>query len=169
MILMNRIKLMFVFLLLAHFCFGQGYLLPNEEVVFSFKTKKGKKMVLAKDTENEYIVYRFGTEKKIEFEYPATKDKESWNHFTYYYYNRGGGIQNAGMELKSIFFRNGNFDYTIYYGYYSEDDSYETGVEVTDLTTNKNTDVKGNMKSLEDNFYSIFNNGLMKEAEDRIR
>lgn len=166
---MNKIKWMFVFLFLTSFCWGQEYLLENEEVVFFFKTKKGKKMVLAKDKENEYIVYRFGTENKIEFEYPATKNKESWNHFTYSYYNRGGGPQNAGMQLKSIFFRNGNFDYTIYYSYYSEDDSYDVGVEVTNLTTAKNTDIKGILKSLEDNFYSIFNNGLMKEAEDRIR
>lgn len=163
---MNKIKFTFVFLLFATLGVSQTYLLPNEEIVFSFKTKSGKKMVLAKDKENEYIVYRFGTSKKVELEFPATKDKESWNHFTYSYYNRGGGVENAGMELKSIFFQNGNFDYTIYYGYYSEDDSYDVGVEVTDLTTNRSKDIKGMIKSLEDNFYEIFNNGLMKEEEN---
>jgi hypothetical protein len=84
---------------------AQNFILENEELIFSFNTKNGKKLVLAKDKENEYIVYRFGTKDKIELEYPE-KNKESWSKFTYGYYSRGGGKQNLAMELESIFFSN---------------------------------------------------------------
>ena len=57
------------FFLFTPFCYSQTYILSNEEVIFSFQTKNGKKMVLAKDKGNEYIIYRFGSLKKIELEY----------------------------------------------------------------------------------------------------
>lgn len=151
------------------FCFCQNYLLPNEEVVFSFKTKKGKRMVLAKDKNNEYIIYRFGTQKKIELEYPSVKDKSSWDKFTYSYYHRGGGVQNAGMELNSLFFQYENFEYVVYYDYHAEGARVEIGTLITDLKTNKDIDVKGIYKSIKGDLTEIFNTGLLKQDEDRIR
>ncbi len=165
---MNKIKLTF-FLLFTTLCFGQTYLLPNEEVIFSFQTKNGKKMVLAKDKENEYIIYRFGNSKKIELEYPSTKDKNSWNKFMYSYYHRGGGVQNSGMELNSLFFKNGNFEYVIYYDYHAEGEVYEAGILITDLIINKDLNIKGIYKSVEGDLHEIFNTGLIKEDKDRIR
>ncbi|WP_264520585.1 hypothetical protein [Flavobacterium sp. N1994] len=157
-----------IFLLLfAEFCLAQNYILPNEDLIFSFPTKNGKKMVLAKDKNNAYIIYRFGTANNIELEYPE-KNKESWNKFTYSYYFRGGGIQNAGMEITSIFFKIGNFDYLIYDDYYSESDELTTGILVTNLTTNKETDIKGNYDKIEGTLYDIRQSGLLK-MDDRIR
>ncbi|WP_130735837.1 hypothetical protein [Flavobacterium sp. J27] len=45
--------------------FAQNYLLPNEELIFGFETQRGKKLVLAKDKNNAYIIYRFGTIEKL--------------------------------------------------------------------------------------------------------
>ena len=56
---------------------AQQYLLKNENVIFSFDTQSGKHVVLAKDKDNAYLVYRYGTTDSIEFEYPE-KNKDSW-------------------------------------------------------------------------------------------
>lgn len=148
--------------------FAQDYILPNEDLIFSFKTKNGKNMVLAKDKNNEYIIYRFGSSKKIELEYPE-KNKESWNKFTYSYYSRGGGKSNAGMELNSIFFQIGNFEYTIFRDYYSEDESFKTGILVTDMLTNRRKEIHGKYHTIKGDLYNLMNDNLIKQDEDRIR
>jgi hypothetical protein len=158
----------FVFIIFTKLCFGQGYLLHNEELIFSFETKSGKKMVLAKDKQNEYIIYRFGTPKKIELEYPE-KDKTSWEKFTYSHYFRGGGIQNAGMEIMAVYFRINNFEYMIYEDYYSENEYYGLGVLVTDLTSNKEYDIKGSNKSKKGSFLELRESDLIKIDDKRAR
>ena len=55
-----------LFLFLIPLAFWAQYLLPNEEIIYSFETKNGKKMSLVKDKSNKYIQYRFGTKSKIE-------------------------------------------------------------------------------------------------------
>ena len=49
---------------------AQNLILENEIAIFSFKTKKGKIVSLSKDKDEEYIVYRYGTEQNIELEFP---------------------------------------------------------------------------------------------------
>ena len=95
----------FVLLNLTTTGFGQSFTLPNEEVIFSFNTQNGKKVTLNKDTANNYVIYRFGTKEKIEFEFPG-KSKSSWTDFKYSFYLRGGGTQNEGMDLNYIYFTN---------------------------------------------------------------
>ncbi len=67
--------------------FGQNFILPNEELVFSFDTQNGKKVTLNKDKKNNYLIYRFGTKDKIEFEF-HNKTKSSWMNFKYSFYLR---------------------------------------------------------------------------------
>lgn len=166
---MKKFYIVLCLFLFAKLSFGQQYLFPNEEVIFSFETAKGKKMVLAKDKKDGYIIYRFGTDKKIELEYPKEKNKESWNKFTYSHYSRGGGVQNLAMDITSIYFQIGNFDYAVYDDYYSEGNEYTTGIIVTDLITNKETTINGKYKSIKGSFYKVIESGLIKMDEDRIR
>lgn len=163
---MNKPLLIF-FIFISFLSNAQDYILENEELIFSFNTKKGKKLVLAKDKENEYIVYRFGTNEKIELEYPE-KNKESWSKFTYGHYLRGGGIQNSGMELESIFFQINNFEYTIYKNYHSEDNSFETGVKVKNVLDNKIIDIVGKYKTIKGSFYKLREEELIEEDKDKI-
>ena len=105
-------KILIIILLIASIrSFGQSLLLSNEETIFSFKTKSGKTVLIAKDRKNAYIVYRYGKDNKIELDYPKDK-KESWNKFTYFYYFRGGGKANAGLDLDRIAFVNNNIEFT---------------------------------------------------------
>ena len=165
---MKKLFITLGFLIISKLCFGQDYILKNEELIFSFKTSNGKKMVLAKDKSNDYIIYRFGTSKKIELEFPE-KNKESWSKFTYSYYFRGGGIQNAGIEIMSVYFRINDFEYMIYEDYYSESDEIKTGVLVIDLTSKKEFDILGNYKTKKGSFNDLRESGLLKEEEDRKR
>ena len=153
------------FFLCTPFCYSQTYILSNEEVIFSFQTKNGKKMVLAKDKGNEYIIYRFGSLKKIELEYPSRKDRDSWNKFTYSYYFRGGGKLNSGLELQSIYFQNGNYDYMIYKDYSAEGESYETGVSVKELTTAIEKVYKGIYKTIQGDLRTLIESDVVKESE----
>src|SRR5882724_5416344 len=77
---------------------GQSFILPNEDLIYSFATSNGKQLVLVKDKSDKYIIYRFGSKTKIEFEFPE-KNKSSFSKFKYSFYLRGGGSDNAGMDL----------------------------------------------------------------------
>lgn len=123
------------------------YLKSNEEVVYSFDTKAGKKMLLVKDKGNEYIQYRFGTKDRVEMEFPLARDKDSWKQFKYKSYHRGGGKQNAGMDLEYLTFLNNGYTYTLFKSYYAEDGSFSTGVTVLN-SKGKSTDINGIYKSI---------------------
>lgn len=138
--------------------YAQKYLLPNEEVVFSFQTNNNKRVVLAKDKANAYIVYRFGTAQKIEFEFPE-KTKDSWTKFSYSFYLRGGGAQNDAMDLNYVHFSNKGYKYTIY------DKQPETGITITNLKTNKETEIEGKPKTRKGNLIVFRDNGLLKITE----
>lgn len=123
------------------------YLRSNEEVVYSFDTKAGKKMVLVKDKGNEYIQYQFGSKNHVEMEFPSERNKESWKQFRYKSYHRGGGKQNAGMDMEYLTFLNNGYTYSLYKSYYAEDGSLSTGITVTD-GKGKSTDIAGIYKSI---------------------
>ena len=164
---MNIIKITFLFLF-TNLCFGQDYLLHNEELIYSFKVKNGKMMFLVKDKENKYIVYRFGSSNKIELEYPQ-KNKQSWNKFTYSYYSRGGGKANDAMELYSIYFKVNNFEYTIYKDYYSENESFKTGILIINNLNKRVLDIKGKYNSIKGNPNLLKSENLINEEQERIR
>ena len=94
---MRQILLLTAFLI-PLFCYSQEYLQTNEKSVFEFETVKGKRLVIALDTNEKYLVYRYGTEKNIELEFPK-KLSTSWNEFQFSWYLRGGGVQNEGLDL----------------------------------------------------------------------
>lgn len=158
---MNIEKYKFLILLLfaitPHLSFGQNYLLSNEESVYSFETQNGKKMLLAKDKNDNYIVYRFGTKTKIEFEFPK-KTQESWSKFKYSFYLRGGGKMNEAMDLNYISFVNKNYKYVIYDTYFSVENKTTIGVKIIDLNTGKIIDIKGNIKSRRGNLVGLRDN-----------
>ena len=147
---------------------GQDLILPNEEIVYCFETKNGKTMMLAKEKTDGYLVYRFGTKNKIDFEFP-TKTNDSWNQFRFSYYFRGGGKKNAGTDLNELFFVNGDFKYVIYSSYYAGDDeepeSYDIGVRVVDLKNDKMTVISGKPKTEKGTLAKFRSNGLVEIAE----
>ena len=146
--------------------FGQTHLLSNETLIFSFKTGKDKIVTLAKDKNNEYIIYRFGAKDNIEFEFPD-KSKKSWEKFKYSHYSRGGGKQNLAENLSGVSFVNKDFEYRLYDSYSSESDEYEIGVLILNLKTKKTTNIKGKLKSKKGALNGFDGSNLL-EIDDEI-
>ena len=157
-------KYIFILTFLIPATFWAQYLLPNEEVVYSFETKNGKKMSLVKDKTNQYIQYRFGTKNKVEMEFPAERTKESWKKCHYNSYWRGGGIQNAGMEIDNLSFNNNGYEYLLFRTYHAEGEVYTAGIIIKDKK-GKETRIKGNYKTLEGCICNLQDTGMI-ERED---
>lgn len=143
------------------------YLRSNEEVIYSFDTKAGKKMVLVKDKGNEYIQYRFGSKDRIEMEFPLNRNKDSWKQFKYNSYHRGGGKRNAGMDLEYLSFVNNGYTYSIFKSYYAEDGSLSTGITVTD-SKGKSTDINGIYKSIKGCLCNLEDIGLVEKDDSGL-
>lgn len=157
----NEITLLFLILTISNLSFRQDYLLPNEIEIYSFEIQKGKKLMLAKDKNDEYIIYRFGTKNKIELEFP-NKTKESWNRFKYSYWLRGGGITNEGIDLNYIAFINNEYKYIIYNTYYATGNKTSVGIKVINLKTSKIADIKGIKKTQKGTLVDFRDNRLLK-------
>ncbi|AZB23790.1 MULTISPECIES: hypothetical protein [Chryseobacterium] len=143
------------------------YLRSNEEVIYSFDTKAGKKMVLVKDKGNEYIQYRFGSKDRVEMEFPLNRNKDSWKQFKYNSYHRGGGKRNAGMDLEYLNFVNNGYTYSIFKSYYAEDGSLSTGITVTD-SKGKSTDINGIYKSIKGCLCNLEDIGLVEKDDSGL-
>ncbi|UKB83584.1 hypothetical protein LF887_21660 [Chryseobacterium sp. MEBOG06] len=143
------------------------YLRPNEEIIYSFETKTGKKMALVKDKENEYIQYRFGIRDHIEMEFPKERTKESWKKFKYNSYLRGGGKQNSGMDLNYLSFTNNGYQYQLFKTYYAEDESYSTGITITD-STGKETNITGLYKTIKGCMCYLGDSGLIEKEDSGL-
>ena len=144
---------------------AQKYVLPNETVIFSFTTQNGKKATLNREKNNRYIIYRFGTQNKIEFEYPDTT-KSSWTKLTYSFYLRGGGVQNEGMDLDYVYFTNRNYKYVIYNTYVAVGEKTDVGIKIIDLKTGKSSGIKGNIKSRKGSLSDFRDNNLLTIGEE---
>lgn len=136
----------------------------RETVLFSFKTKSGKSVVLCAGPENSYIVYRFGTNKNIELEYPAVLDGTSWKKFTYSFYFRGGGVQNDGEDLNYVTFSNNGYEYKIFSEYYSIGNKEETGIIITD-SNNKETKIKASASSIKGTLIDFRDNEKISKGQ----
>ena len=144
---------------------GQHYLLPNEVIIFSFATQNGKQVSLNRDKENKYIIYRFGTKDKIEFEFPD-KSKSSWSNFTYSFLLRGGGTQNEGLDLNYLYFTNKGFKYVIYDTYFSVGQIKKVGIKIIDLKTGKTVNIKGTNNTRRGTLVDFRDNGLVEIGEE---
>jgi hypothetical protein len=163
---MKKLYIIIILLFSVH-VYGQNFLLKNEEIIFSFDTKKGKRMMLVKDKANAYIVYRLGTKDKVEFEFPE-KNQTSWSKFKYSFYLRGGGIQNEGMDLNYVYFTNRNIKYVIYDTYYSIGEKHEVGIKVTNLKTKKSVDIKGDYKTRKGTMIDFRDNNLLEITDEAM-
>ncbi|WP_068944982.1 hypothetical protein [Chryseobacterium timonianum] len=157
-------KFLILFALAVPLSIWAQYLLPNEEIIYSFETKNGKKVVLVKDKKDAYIQYRFGNKNKVEMEFPSEKTKDSWKQFSYRSYMRGGGKQNAGMELNYLSFANNGYQYQLYKSYYAEDESYSTGITVTDAK-GKETDITGIYKTIKGCLCTLSDSNLIVKED----
>jgi len=134
----------------------------NETIIFSFTTLKSqKKLFISMAKDESYIVYRYCKKGKVEFEFPKNKTN-AYDAFRYSFYFRGNGYQNAGLDLNSLYFHNGHYQYRVY-----DDRSYENesksakphpnaeqqarhiGIEITNLKTKRVFDIQGDIQTVQ--------------------
>lgn len=144
---------------------AQNYTLPNENIILEFKTLKGKMLVIALDSDENYLVYRYGTSEKVELTFPNNLT-ESWTGFQFSYYMRGGGIQNEGLELDYLYFDIENYRYVVYQEYYSGTQKVEHGIKVINRDTNKKTILKANEKTVKGNLSKLRDCAKLKVGEE---
>jgi hypothetical protein len=161
-----KISVTAIFLLLfCNYSNGQKYLLSNENIIYSFNSSSGKKIVLAKDSADKYIVFRFGTKDKVELEFPG-KSKDSWQKFTYSFYLRGGGQENEGMDLNYVYFVSNNSKYIIYNTYSAREGVSRCGVKIVDMTTKNTIEIRGNINSIKGNLTDFRDNKLLEIGDE---
>ena len=124
-------------------------LLPNETVVFSFKTKTGKTMNIVLDKEQRYLAYRYGTKDRVELQFPPVLEN-TFSQFTYSYYMRGGGPENEGVDLNRLVFTGAANRFTVYSERHYEDgkEINRIGIRVTNLKTGKESDIPGRIQTV---------------------
>jgi hypothetical protein len=106
----------------------------DEQVLFdcAIKGKQKRVSVCARydlDSDKGELRYRFGKPGSVELTYPE-QAQGSLGKFTYSAYLRGGGPENAGLDLFSLLFRNGEYQYEVFSEYSVEDDSSQYGVRI---------------------------------------
>jgi hypothetical protein len=151
--------------LISSATYAQKYILSNEAVIFSFHTTSGKRVFLIKDKEEKYISYRFGTNNKIELEFPADK-KGSWTRFKYSYYLRGGGKANKGLDLNYVYFTNNGFKYILYQNYNAVENKTDVGLRIMDIKTNKTFNIPGKYSTKQGTLVDFRDNGLLSEGDE---
>ncbi|MCO6147558.1 hypothetical protein [Flavobacterium sp. NRK1] len=134
---MRKFAVTLLILFLTQAMFAQAvYTLKTEVLIFSFETNSGKILSLSKDVNDKYLIYRFGTRARVEFEYPD-KSRDSWKNFKYSYYFRGGGKANDGMDLNYLAFENKGYKYIIYDTYSAMTGKTDTGLRIINLKTSE--------------------------------
>lgn len=152
-----------LFLVISFPAFAQ-LIKKGESEIFRFKTNGGKTALICKGENESYLVYRFGTNSNVELQYPAELNELSWQLFTYSYYFRGGGKENAGLDLNYLTFTNNGYTYKIYQEYSAEDNSENAGIIVTDNDM-KETDIKAVKKSVKGSLIDLRYTEKVKKNE----
>lgn len=125
--------------------------LPTENLVVRFDMKDSDKtLAVCMDKEKKYLVYRFGTKDKIEFEYPENKDN-AWANFSYRHQDNTG--ENKSESLDTLTFQNGDYEYVVYERV--ADQNTFVGVTVTTLSTKKETNRQGDASTIAGVWYDL--------------
>lgn len=135
----------------------------NESVAFAFQLKNKKWVSVCREKNDKYLVYRFGTKDKIELTYPQLPDSSSWQRFSFTYYSRGGGKQNAAMDYAYLSFSNNNILYEVYDTWAAEDNIRYIGVNVS--INQRKMDMKGLLKTRKNYLQSLSDSPVKLQEE----
>ncbi len=116
--------------------------------LFSFEDEVGKRYVLSSDVEGSYIYFSITGTDSMEMMYPSIEmmnydSLNSWELFRYSYYFRGGGQENAGLDLNYVYFTYDSTKYVLYNNYSAEEDQETFGLKMIDLRNDSTSLIEG--------------------------
>lgn len=143
--------------------FGQSPILPNEARVFSFEVKgwEGDAVVLAQDTNEQYLVYRYFRQGKLIMEFPQRRDS-SWEAFEYTYYFRADRGDSSGVDVNYLEFTYKDRHFVVYDLYFEPDREHRVGVRITTTDSGLTYDTQGIPKTAQGRLSELL-------QHDRIR
>ncbi len=132
----------------------------NEQLIYSFKTEEGKLTEITLDTVSNKLIFRFGKSDKTDLEIADNLD-DTIVVFKYSYYLRGGGAENAGLDLNYLTFSNDKHSYEIFDEYSAEDNMEYIGIRIMDTTYENVNEIRGIPESREGVLMDFRYNGLI--------
>jgi hypothetical protein len=138
----------------------------NENIIISFKIKNSKKrLTIAIDKKQEYLVYRYGNKNKIEMTFKQLNSKKG-NQFLYRQENSFGYVRD---EIKSLSFEVSKNKYEVYDNYIESENNQKNGLGIK-VTTNsgKVIYIEGDESSKSGNIELIKSIDWIKKSIDAI-
>ncbi len=123
------------------------HLLENEKLIFTFKRlNSDKRLTIAIDKAQNYLVYRYGKAGKVELTYMMKKG-DNKDKFEYLQHDQYGASRN---EIKKLIFTVNDYRYSIYDNYIEGkmDEKDGVGVVIENKKTNKKTRLQGDKLSV---------------------
>ena len=137
-----------IYLLLLHiYCQSFCAQTTNEINIFSFQSIANKTISLSLDTVSNILIFKNGAAKEnLIVVKDALKDESPV--FIYSYYFRGGGKDNAGLDLNYVRFNHENRDYELFDEFSAEDEAYAVGLRINDLGSGYEHAIEGKYESI---------------------
>ncbi|MCX6550870.1 MAG: hypothetical protein NTY02_07675 [Acidobacteria bacterium] len=107
-----------------------------EDLVFGFRTVTGLLASVCRARSDEYLVYRSQAPRGVVEQFPARLEG-SWGQFELSSYFRGGGVQNAGLDLTGLRFNGPHGDVEVFQDWSAASNKWLVGLTLTDRGTGK--------------------------------
>lgn len=104
----------------------------QEECKFAFYTSDSMRVVLTVAVKNSEPVFRLYRNQELLLQHPEEPDSGA-REFYYSYYFRGGGVDNAGLDLNYLYFTLMDTLYVLYDTYSAEEASHQAGLKLYNL------------------------------------
>ena len=132
----------------------------SETNLFSFESDLNETISLSLDTISDILVFRNGDSKGKGI---IIKDHLNDNDtiFVYSYYFRGGGVENAGLDLNYVTFNYENDRYEIYDEYSAEGQSYSVGLRIFEGDSEGGYSITGKYESIKGSIIDFRYNGIL--------
>lgn len=139
----------------------QKITMKNEETIFSFVTTENKTVMVAYEKQQNYVVFRYGTNEKIEVEVRESKTNAE-KKFKYSFFKRGTVKHTNYLDLNYLNVNVGSMQYVVYEDYISLGDEPEIGIIITDANVGERKEIKGDLTTKKGSL------NFFKENEDFV-
>jgi predicted RNA-binding protein len=116
----------------------------HEEIIYSFVTSENKIVVIAYEKQQNYVVFRYGTNEKVEVEIRESKTTAE-KKFKYSFFKRGTPKHTNYLDLNYLNVNVGATQYVIFEDYIALGVEPEIGIIITDANIGDRKEIKGDI------------------------